>query len=103
MLTPTLTGQQQGSYGTAKKLRHNDTRETKLVVMSTVVCEQCGAQFTIGHRMSFEDTSLAHRQAAWLEDRLVWDHIQERKHSNSLRLPGGLDLKPAPPLAGLDQ
>jgi hypothetical protein len=94
MLTPSPSRQRQPSHGTAKRLRRiGDTGPADLVTMSTVVCEQCGARFTIGHRTFSEDASLAQRQAAWLEDRLVWDHIQERKHTNSLPLPGGPELK----------
>jgi hypothetical protein len=99
MLTPPPPPQRQPSYGTAKRLRHNnETSPADLVAMSTVACEQCGARFTIGHRLLSEDRALALRQVAWLEDRLVWDHIQERKHANSLRLPGGSDLNPRPPI-----
>ncbi len=95
MLTRSQSSPNQALYGTAKlQRRHGENRATNLVVMSTVVCEQCGARFTISHRLFSEDANLAQRQAAWLADRFVWDHIQENKHPGSIHLPGGADLKP---------
>ena len=83
------------SHGMAKRLRHKSETLDKLVVMSIIVCDQCGARFAIGHRPAFQDASLAERQAAWLVDQFVWDHIQENKHPGSKTLPGPDDLKPA--------
>lgn len=57
------------------------------VVMSDVVCADCGVRFQITHRMAATDEQLAHRQAAWLADRFVWDHIQEQKHRALIELP----------------
>jgi len=59
-----------------------------MVVMTIVVCEKCGTQFAISHRTAFQDAKLASRQAIWLEDQFVWDHIQESKHHGSINLPG---------------
>ena len=59
-----------------------------MVVMTIVVCEKCGAQFAISHRTLSQDVKLASRQAIWLEDRFVWDHIQESKHHGAINLPG---------------
>lgn len=53
--------------------------------METVVCSKCGQRFAIHNEAP--DAQLAEKQAAWLEDQLVWDHIQERKHHGSLELP----------------
>lgn len=61
--------------------------------MVTVVCDNCGALFAIGHGLADQDPALATRQAVWLSDKFVWDHIQEEKHRNSIDLPGGADLK----------
>jgi len=37
--------------------------------------------------LDFEDVALAKKQAAWVTDQLVWDHIQERKHHGTIALP----------------
>lgn len=71
--------------GTARRLRgvaqaasHGD--------MGTVVCSKCGQRFAI-HNEGVPDAQSAEKQVAWLEDQLVWDHIQERKHHGSVELP----------------
>jgi hypothetical protein len=97
-MTIPLSKDQPISYGMAKRLRRSGESESRYVVMATVACEQCGAQFVITHRQAFQDASLAERQVFWLKDRFVWDHIQEHKHSGSTMLPGPTDLKDAPPL-----
>ena len=101
MLTPSLPSRNpQAPYGTAKRLRRTGgPGPGHLIEMATVVCTQCGAQFTIGHPLFFVDNGLAQRQAAWLEERFVWDHIQESKHSGSIRLPGEREMKPVPAMA----
>jgi hypothetical protein len=57
--------------------------------LETVVCGKCGQRFAI-HNHSAHDAGLVEKQAAWVEDQLVWDHIQERRHHASMELP---DLK----------
>lgn len=79
--------------GTAKRLRKNSQNPPDTVTMTTVTCEQCGERFAIGHRSAFQNPGLAQRQAIWLADKLVWDHIQETKHHGSLRLPEPHDMK----------
>jgi hypothetical protein len=86
MTTP-LIKQPLVSYGMAKRRRRNGQSESRNIVMATVACDQCGAQFVITHRPAFEDASLAQRQVLWLKDRFVWDHIQEHKHAGSTMLP----------------
>lgn len=54
--------------------------------MQTVICSKCGQRFAI-HNDGLHDAQLAEKQAAWLQDQLVWDHIQERKHHGSVELP----------------
>lgn len=76
------------AHGTARRVRPKAESRTDMVVMAIVVCENCGAQFAISHRTAFQDANLASRQAVWLEDRFVWDHIQESKHHGSIDLPG---------------
>jgi hypothetical protein len=61
--------------------------------MTTVTCDKCGARFAIGHRLSSQNVELATRQAAWLADQLVWDHIQENKHRGSICLPADTEMK----------
>jgi hypothetical protein len=89
-------GDHSRSYGIAKRLRHNSESLTNLVVMSITVCEQCGARFAIGHRPALQDPGLAARQAVWLRDQFVWDHIQENKHPGSKPLPGLHEFQQAP-------
>ena len=85
------------SYGIAKRVRNKAETLDSSLVMATVVCDECGARFAVTHRTPFQDSFLAERQAVWLRDRFVWDHIQEAKHSGSIRLPASHELKPEPP------
>jgi hypothetical protein len=84
---------QPGPHGTAKRLRKSTESAPDTVVMTTVVCDQCGAKFSIAHRSSYTDQVLADRQAAWLADKFVWDHIQENNHQSSIQLPGSNEMK----------
>jgi chorismate-pyruvate lyase len=77
----------------AKRVRGTSESVPNLVEMSTVTCDQCGARFAIGHRLFFQDVELANRQAVWLGEQLVWDHIQENKHRGSIRLPASNEMK----------
>jgi hypothetical protein len=81
------------SNGTAKRMRKNTESAPETVVMTTVVCDQCGERFAIGHREAFQDINLAKKQAVWLDDQLVWDHIRESKHHGSIRLPALHEMK----------
>lgn len=91
-----MINDQAVSYGMAKRLRRSGERASHNVVMATIACEQCGAQFAITHQPASQDASLAQRQIVWLKDRLVWDHIQEHKHSGSTMLPGPPEMKASP-------
>jgi len=53
----------------------------------TVVCAKCGQRFAIRHDQESHNAELAKKQASWIEDKLVWDHIQERKHQGTIELP----------------
>jgi|SRR6516164_6072058 len=79
--------------GTVKRLRGNNADIPNAIVMRVVACEQCSARFAIGHQPALQDASLAERQAVWLADRLVWDHIQESKHPGSRILPSFSESK----------
>ncbi len=69
----------------ARRMRAN--RSEPPAVRLTVTCEQCGQQFGIAHDPGVEALALANRQAIWLADRFVWDHIQESPHKGSIPLP----------------
>jgi len=34
-----------------------------------------------------QNADLGRKQASWVTDQLVWDHIQERKHHGTIELP----------------
>ena len=87
-----LPDKQQNS-GTAKRIRKNHESPDNVTLMTTVTCESCGEQFAINHRPPFQDVALATRQAVWLADQLVWDHIQEHKHAGSVSLPASGQMK----------
>ena len=92
-MTPPPIKAQSQSAGTAKRLRANSVDIPNAVVMTVVACEQCSARFAICQPPATQDASLAERQAVWLADRLVWDHIQESKHPGSRILPSLSELK----------
>ena len=74
-------------FGTAKRVGKKTYSATDIIVMKIVTCEDCGAQFAVTHATSLRDAGLADKQAVWLADQLVWDHIQEHKHRGSVPLP----------------
>lgn len=84
---------QPGPHGTAKRLRKSPESAPNTVAMMTVACYQCGAQFVIAHDSASQDPALAERQAVWLADKFVWDHIQENNHRSSIQLPGSNEMK----------
>lgn len=57
------------------------------LAMETIVCDKCGQRFALYRDPGNQDTSLIRRQVNLVEDRLVWDHIQERKHPGTIKLP----------------
>ena len=93
MNRPNAAATEHLSSGTARRLRRNLESAPDTVQMATVVCDQCGARFAIAHRSAAQDQSLADRQAIWLADRFVWDHIQENNHQSSIQLPGSHEMK----------
>jgi hypothetical protein len=36
---------------------------------------------------ALQDAELSRKQASFVADKLVWDHIQERKHQATIELP----------------
>ncbi|HEY6305672.1 MAG TPA: hypothetical protein VI488_04325 [Candidatus Angelobacter sp.] len=95
MVTLAHQAGQTASSGTAKRLRHLSVNPpaSRTLVMKVVVCGQCGERFAIGHEPASSDPALAERQAIWLEEHFVWDHIQENKHRGSIALPAARELK----------
>jgi hypothetical protein len=77
------------SNGVAKRLRQNGAGapSSRYQTMEVAVCGQCGDRFAITHETAAADPELAARQAIWLQDQFVWDHIQETKHRSSVALP----------------
>jgi hypothetical protein len=73
--------------GLARRLGRLAENPSTLILMETVVCSKCGQRFAICHDPGFKDVELAKKQAAWMTDQLVWDHIQERKHHRTTELP----------------
>lgn len=73
--------------GVAKRLRKLSLERSNTVLMETIVCGSCGQRFTIHHDAALQDIELARKQASWVENHLVWDHIQERKHHGCIDLP----------------
>lgn len=66
---------------------------TENAVMTTVRCDQCGERFAISHPSASQDQVLANRQAIWLADKFVWDHIQETGHRSLIQLPALREIK----------
>ena len=98
-----VDGSSSGRAAVAKRVRQTSaspaltTSPAKTQVIKVVVCQQCGERFAIAHDLTALDPQLAERQAAWLADQFVWDHIQENKHRGSITLPGAEELKSLAP------
>jgi hypothetical protein len=82
-----MVGGSSRTFGHAKRMRNSHAVLTKLVSMARVHCETCGFQYAIEHPAGTQDEALAQRQAEWLAERFVWDHIQETRHPGSIPLP----------------
>ncbi len=74
----------------AKRLRKSAESGFVTNPGETVVCGKCGQRFAIPCDSSIPNAALTEKRAAWVQDQLVWDHIQERRHHGSMELP---DLK----------
>lgn len=55
--------------------------------METVVCSKCGQRYAIRDESLPRNAELSRKQVSFLTDKLVWDHIQERKHQGTIELP----------------
>ena len=81
--------------GTARRMRRRSENSPVRsgVVMKVVECGNCGERFEISHQAASQDAQLAVRQAAWLQDQFVWDHIQENRHRALINLPEANEMK----------
>lgn len=81
--------------GTARRVRRRSENVPARsgVVMNVVECGNCGERFEISHDAASQDPQLAERQAAWLQDQFVWDHIQENRHRGLINLPQANEMK----------
>jgi hypothetical protein len=75
------------SHVVARRLRKSAPFGAATSAIETVVCGNCGQRFAIRRQPDAQDTRLAEKEVAWVEDQLVWDHIQERAHHGSMELP----------------
>lgn len=73
--------------GMAKRLRNTADANSASDSMETVVCSNCGQRFAIHSGVSAHDAGTITKQVAWVQEQLVWDHIQERRHHGSIDLP----------------
>jgi hypothetical protein len=73
--------------GVATRLRAPTEPPSSTAMAETVICDNCGQRFAIRSDPPFPDRELAKKQASWVADQLVWDHIQERKHHGTMKLP----------------
>jgi transcription elongation factor Elf1 len=71
----------------ARRLRGTTELISNPGLTETVVCGKCGQRFAIRNDQGSPDMELARKQASWVAEQLVWDHIQERKHSGTIALP----------------
>lgn len=71
----------------ARRLRGTDEAVSNATPLETVVCGKCGQRFAIRNDLVSQDAERAKKQASWVEEQLVWDHIQERKHHGTMELP----------------
>lgn len=71
----------------ARRLRNAADSGAATNPIETVVCANCGQRFAIRLDSGTPDTKLIEKQTAWVQEQLVWDHIQERKHHGTIELP----------------
>jgi hypothetical protein len=76
-----------GMNGVARRLR-GSPGVSSAILLETVVCDKCGQRFAIQNTPDAQSEERVRKQASWVADQLVWDHIQERKHHGRIELPG---------------
>lgn len=73
--------------GFARRLRSREDPRSEPNAVETVICSKCGQRFVIQNSLDFQSEELEKKQASWVADQLVWDHIHERKHHGRIELP----------------
>ncbi len=58
------------------------------VGMGVVICDTCGARFTISQAAHHQNMDAAEQQATWLERKLSHDHDNGFEHDDTIDLPG---------------
>jgi hypothetical protein len=71
----------------ARRLRGTTEALSSPLSAETIICPKCGQRFAIRNDQESQDSERAKKQATWVAEKLVWDHIQERKHQGTMELP----------------
>lgn len=71
----------------ARRLRGTTEAVPSPLPAETIICPKCGQRFVIRNEQEAQGPELARKQATWVAEQLVWDHIQERKHQGTMELP----------------
>jgi hypothetical protein len=58
------------------------------VDVGVVICDTCGARFTIAQDALHQNMVAAEQQATWLERKLSHDHENGFEHDDAIDLPG---------------
>lgn len=72
----------------AIKLGKESLKPADAVDMGVVICDTCGARFTIAQGAHHQNMEAAERQATWLERKLEHDHANGFEHDDAIDLPG---------------
>jgi transcription elongation factor Elf1 len=71
----------------ARRLRGTAEAFSSETPTETVVCGKCGQRYAIRMEAASQNAELSRKQASFVAEQLVWDHIQERKHNGTIELP----------------
>ncbi len=72
----------------AIKLGQENLKPAETVDMGVVICDTCGARFTIAQGTHHQNMVAAEQQATWLERKLSHDHENGFEHDDTIDLPG---------------
>jgi hypothetical protein len=73
--------------GVATRVRETAGGVAEAATGPTIVCADCGQRFAVNVDPALQTDELTKRQASWVVEQLTWDHIQERKHHGTIKLP----------------
>jgi hypothetical protein len=73
--------------GVATRVRETADSVAEAVTGETIVCADCGQRFAVNVDPALQTAELTKKRASWVAEQLVWDHIQERKHHGTIKLP----------------